>query len=124
MLGPRYSVLRAPRLGGQRQGYGEHRALALAFAIDANGAPVGLDELAGDGETEAETAVLAACRVVGLAEALEDEGKELGIDSQARVGDLNVHGLAVDRRLHAHPSARRRELHRVPQEVEKHLLQP
>ena len=55
--------------------------------VARDGAAVELDELLDDGEAEAEAAVAAGGGAVGLAEAVEDVGEELGRDALAGVGD-------------------------------------
>ena len=63
-------------------------------------------------------------RRVGLAEAVEHEGQEFGLDADAgildRHFDVRVHALEH----HVDVSAGRRELHRIGQQVPEHLLQP
>ena len=61
---------------------------ALARALGVTGAAVQLDEVADDGEPEPEPAVRRVMVRVGLAEAVEDVGQELGRDALARVADL------------------------------------
>ena len=75
-----------------------------------------LDELADDGEAEAEAAVRAGGGAVGLAKALEDVGLEVRGDADARVRDrdLDRGRVALDEHLDA--AAPGRELDRVGQE--------
>ena len=68
----------------ERQRDGEGRALALPRALGLDGAAVQLDQVAGDGQAQAEAPVLARARGVGLAEVLEDVRQEVGTDPAAR----------------------------------------
>src|ERR1043166_7615046 len=85
LLIPR-SGIRIPRFD-ERQPDAEGRAVADAAARRRDGAAVKLDEVARDGEAEAEAAVLARDALVGLAEAVEDVRQEFGRDAAPRVGD-------------------------------------
>ena len=77
-------------LGGMKgEGDGKSGPLADAIALGLDGAAMKFDELLDDGKTEAEAAELAAGAAVGLAEAIEDIGEEIGVDAQAGVGNAN-----------------------------------
>ena len=83
-----------------------------------------LDDLARDGQAQAESLLLARAGGVRLAEALEDEGKELGADAAAGVDDGDVGGGARARQPHLDAAAFRSELDRVGEQVSHDLLQP
>ena len=125
---PRLGAARSAPLGGPRvRGRldGEGRALALAGALRVHGAAVQLDEVAHDGEAEAEAAVRARAGAVRLAEALEDVGQELGRDALAGVLHLRVETCESSLRS-AHvdaPAAAGVNFTALRHEVPHHLLQ-
>ena len=83
----------------------ERRAVALARALRLDAARVQLDEVADDGEAEAEAAVAPGDGRVGLAEAVEDVREELGRDSLAGVGDRDLRLAVGPLEPHLHPAA-------------------
>src|ERR1044072_1226502 len=101
----------------------EGRTLSLAFGFGPPAPAVQLDEVADDGEPEAEAAVDARRGLVALPKAVEDIRQERGADARACVfdGDLRMRPLA--RPADAYPAADGRELDRVQEDVPDHLLQ-
>src|SRR5205814_1082510 len=96
----------------------------LARALGLDGTAVELDEVADDREAEAQAAERPRARRVGLPEAFEEVGEELGRDAPARVAngqlEVGVHALQPD----VDAPALGRELDRVGDEVPHRLLQP
>jgi hypothetical protein len=86
-------------------------------------AAVQLDEVTDQRQPEAEAAVGAGARAVGLPERLEHVGEDAGGDPLAGVGHLDLGGAVHRPQRHLHAAAGRRELHRVHQQVPHHLLQ-
>ena len=84
----------------ERQGDGEGRALAFAATFGGDASAVQFDEVLDDRQAEAEAAVVARGGGVGLAEAVEDVGQELGGDALAGVahGDFDVRIDALEQR--------------------------
>ena len=119
-LGPARVVGGDPERHPHPQG-GTH---PLARALGLDGTAVELDEVADDREAEAQAAERPRARRVGLPEALEEVGEELGRDAPARVAngqlEVGVHALQPD----VDAPALGRELDRVGDEVPHHLLQP
>ena len=76
--------------GEHGEGNDERGSLAGAEAGGADGSAVAFDEVLDDGEAEAEAAVFTRGGGVGLAEAVEDVGEEVGVDAFAGVGDAGV----------------------------------
>jgi len=105
------------------QPHAKRGAEAFAGTFGRDGAAVELDEMADDGEAEAETAVRSRARAVGLAEAVEHEGKELGGDALARVAHLEREVGVLLHQPHPDRPALGGELHRVADQVPHHLLQ-
>src|SRR3954468_9275527 len=109
--------------GDEREGYLEGRSLPLAFARRGHRAPVRLDDVPDDRETETEAAVVPRRSAVFLGEPVEDVGQESGIDSGAGVAHLDdgVPAGAADGERHApsHGS----ELEGIRQEVPQDLLE-
>lgn len=81
------------------------------------------DELFYDGEAEAETAVLARGRGIGLAETLEEIRKEFGSHSGAGVAHTQHEVVVVALQAHIDPPMRGREFDRVGQQVPDDLLE-
>ena len=71
---------------GERQPDAERRADA-GRAVDVDRAAEQRDQAAHDVQAEADAAVAAGHRAVGLAEGLEDDRQRLGRDADAGVGD-------------------------------------
>lgn len=121
-------VVDAQRLGRLTLGRGdpddERRSLALPLALGADRSAVKLDELADEGEPDAETAVRPGRPAVGLPEALEGMRQEVGADPLAVVPDDERDVLAAPLDPHVDAAAGRGELDRVRQEVRSHLAQP
>jgi hypothetical protein len=107
----------------ERQQHGERGAGAGAGTDRAHGAAVQVDHVSHDAEPEAEPRMLAPRGAVGLAEAIEYVGQEVGGDPLAGVSDLQ--DRLARRALHDHvdAAARRRELDRVREQVQHDLLQ-
>ena len=84
---------------GQRQADGELAAAAQAVAFDRDAAAVHLDQLADDGQADAQAALRAIERLIDLREQLEDARQHLGGNADAGVLHLE-HRLVVgtDRR--------------------------
>src|SRR5256885_627188 len=116
---------RGPRLRGrERQRDRERRAASFAVACRGDAAAVELDDVLDDGQSEPEAAVRARRAAVALAEALEDQRKELAGDALAGVGHGDAHGVALELvGADGDRAARRRELDRVREQIPDHLLQ-
>ena len=69
-------------------------------------------------------AVLARRTAVGLPETFEDVRQELRRDADAAILHVDAHLAIVDGATQPDLATRRRELHRVGEDVAKHLLQP
>src|SRR4051812_48307205 len=82
-----------------------------------------LDDLPGDGETKTEAAVLARQRTIRLTEAIEHIREKGRINSVAEISNSDQNGC-LRRFLQRDVDAptRRRELHRIRQEVPHRLL--
>ena len=79
--GPRGGA-RGDDAGGQeREHHPEGRPVPLAGALGAHGAAVEIDDVADDGQTQAEPAELPRRRRVLLREAIEDVRQERGLDA-------------------------------------------
>src|SRR2546422_5227758 len=104
----------APREGG---------ALPLPGALGTYRPAVQLDQLTHDGKPAPEAGVRARGGAVGLSEALEDEGEEVGANASARVAhdDLRAPVRQPDPDFDA--TALGRELDGVREQVPDHLLQ-
>ena len=105
------------------QPHDEAGAEARARALRRDRAAVKLDQVAGDREPDPEPALRARRRAVGLAEAVEDVGEELGRHARARVADLDRELALAAGEGDRHAPVRRRELDRVRDEVPDDLLQ-
>src|SRR5205814_5049602 len=79
----------------ERQRDRERRAPSFAVARRGDAAAVELDDVLDDGQSEPEAAVRARRAAVALAEALEDQRKELAADALASIGDGDAHGIAL-----------------------------
>src|SRR5207253_7812811 len=101
----------------ERQAHGERRAGAVAAAFRGDPAAVELDEVADEGQPEADAAVHTGHRAVRLPEPVEDVRQERGGDAHARVADYEPRLVADAIDTHAHTAARRRELDRVGQQI-------
>src|SRR5437867_9205268 len=118
--------VRAPVLGcdPERDPYSESGTFPLASALGFDGPPVELDEVAGDREAEPQAAERPRDGSIGLPEALEEVGEELGPDALARVAnrqlEMGIHALEHD----VDAPALGCELERVGKEIPHHLLQP
>ena len=98
----------------------EHRAVP-ELACHPDPSAVQLDELPAQREAEPRPLRLLV-RTPYLPELLEDDLVMLGRDPDAAVGHRDLRDAIHTRRAHLHASALRRELHRVREEVEQHLL--
>src|SRR5207237_9880045 len=109
--------------GRNRQAHREGGALPLPGALGTYRSAVQLDQLTHDGKPEAEAAVRARGGAVGLSEALEDGGEEVGANAPARVAhdDLGPPVRQPDPDFDA--TALGRELDGVREQVPDHLLQ-
>ena len=83
-------------LGRHWQADGHRGAQAQAVAVGGDGPAVLLDQVAGDGQAQAEAAVIPRRAAVGLAEAIEDVGQEVGRDADAGVANLDLEPAATD----------------------------
>ena len=108
----------------QRQPDAERRSGVLAGARGVHGAAVHLDQVADDRQAQPEAAGLPRRAGVGLPEALEHVGQEVGRDADAGVADrhLDVRVDALQPDLDTAAAAG--ELDGVGQQVPQHLLQP
>src|SRR5213594_2417225 len=86
-----------PRGDHERKGHGEDRAGILPRAVRGDGPAVLLDEMTDDREAEAQPAVGATDRAVGLPETLEDVRQELCRDALPGVADGELE-MGVDTR--------------------------
>src|SRR6185312_5777932 len=92
------------RLSGVFSADGEFQAELGADAgraADVDGAAVGLGYVFDDGEAEAGAAHFARAGAVDAVEALKDAGEVMGRDSEAVVGDLDLHAVALACHGHA-----------------------
>ena len=83
-------------LGWHRQPDGHRRAQAHAVAVSGDGSAVLLDQVAGDGQAKAQAAVIPGRAAVGLPEAIEDVGQEVGRDADAGIANLDLERAATD----------------------------
>src|SRR5438874_3763349 len=83
-----------------------------------------LDEMAGNRQAEAETAMLARERAVALPELVEDVGEKRSRDPDAAVGDLDHAMLLPTRDVDGDGPPVRSELHRIRHQIPDDLLQP
>ena len=83
-----------------------------------------LHEVAHDGESQAETPMVAGRAGIRLAEALEDARQELPANAHPRVAhhDPRLRAAALEAELDAPPVGR--ELDRIGEQVRGHLLEP
>ncbi len=114
-------LLRAD-LQAQRQ---MERRADLRPALDGDGAPHQVGELAANGEPEPAAAEAARRRLVRLRERLEDPADRVGVHAYARVRHREVHGHGVRRgQIEVGPHddlASARELHRIAHQVHQYL---
>ena len=82
-----------------------------------------LDQAPRDEQAEAEAADRARDRAVSLTETLEDVRQEAGIDAAAGIPHADVDRTIGSLDGHGDGAARRRELHRVSEQVDEHLLE-
>ena len=87
-----------------RKVHGERRAVSFAGASRHHGSAVQLDQVLDDRETEAEAAVLARGRMVGLPEAVESMRQELGFDADPGIGDADLEMRVHALEQHLHPA--------------------
>src|SRR6185503_16778092 len=80
-----------------------------------------LEQFAGDAESESRSTKFARARLVDLTEILPDRLEVAGANADAGVDDVDSHAALRAPRLDRHAPAVR-ELHRVRQQVEQHLL--
>src|SRR5437879_3507846 len=71
--------------GVAREAHGEDGAAAFAGAVGADLAAVEFDDVPHDRQPDPQSAVRSRAGAVGLAEAVEDVGEELGVDAGAVV---------------------------------------
>src|SRR5262249_22739633 len=100
----------------------ESRALAFARACGLDCSAMQFDQVFDESQAESESAVPSGARRVGLSEAVEDIGQEIGADAFARVahGDTNIRVRALQARFDA--ASLRSELDGVREQVPDHLL--
>ena len=82
-----------------------------------------LDQVAHDGESEAQASLHARAGAVRLAEAIEHVGQEIECDSHAGIGDHDLDMAVPPLQADGHLSLARRELDGVGEQVPHHLLQ-
>ena len=82
-----------------------------------------LREAAHERQPEAEPAVRSGARAIVLAETLADVRQQLRADPHPGVAHRDRHLRIHALQLHLHPTALRRELHRVAEQVPHHLLE-
>src|SRR3977135_1582236 len=99
-----------------RQGEGE-RAPGANCAFDPNAPTMHLDE--SFGQCEPETRAFDRLTRTGLLELLEDPIVVLVSDAAARAADGDRRGVVQPSRTEDHPTAGRRELHRVREQIEE-----
>jgi hypothetical protein len=102
---------------GDRQRHDERRPLAFAGALRPDGAAVHLGEVLDDGEPQAQAVVPSRRAAVGLAEAVEDVGEELGLDAHAGVDDADLQMRIDPLEEHLHLAALRRELDGIGEQI-------
>ena len=96
--------------------------MALAEALGMDGAAVQLDDVADDGQADAQAAVMSGAGGVSLAETIEDIGEELRIDADAVVGDFDLDIAALAGEADLDLAAAVGEFDGVGEEVPHHLL--
>src|SRR5262249_31541270 len=101
----------------QRQADREDGALSFARAVDADRAAGELDEVADDGEAQAEAAARADRAAVGSAEGFEDVRQELRADAFAAVAHHDLGLLASPLQPDARIATLGGELDRVGEQV-------
>src|SRR6185436_8784016 len=106
-----------------RQTHEERGAFAFAVALRVRRAAVELDDAADDREPDAEAALRARDRGVGLPELLEDVRQERGRDAASVVADADLGGAAEVAQQDFHVRALGAELDRVREEIPQHLLE-
>src|SRR5919106_6235792 len=111
---------RAAASAGGGDGEGERRA-ASDPTLDPDGAAVELHELPTKGEPQTSPLVLGRAGA-DLAKLLEDRILVLGGDADAGIADRDLDRAVCRHRPNVDPAARRRELDRVRQQVEKDLF--
>ena len=93
-------------------------------AVDDDCAAVRVDQMLDDGEAEAEPAVGARRRPVGLPERLEDRSDEVRRYARSGVGDGELDEIVRAAQRQVHGAAFRRELDGVRQQIPDDLLEP
>src|SRR5688572_3554537 len=81
-------------------------------------------EMAHDGKSQTEPAVLACSRGVVLPEPVEDVREQIGADPRSAVDDADLDVRVHALQEHRDPPALRREFHRIREQVPDDLLQP
>jgi len=81
------------------------------------------DQVADDRQSDADAAVHACCRSVGLTKPLENHRECVGLDPSPAVDNLDTHHARLHRHDNLHLPADIAELHRVRQQVPEHLTQ-
>ena len=106
------------------QPHAKRGAEAFAGTFGRDGAAVELDEMADDGEAEAETAVAASGPRIRLTKTLEHVGQEIGRDAGTGVDDGDLDSGVHARHAQRDRARFGRELNRIGQQVPDDLLQP
>jgi len=83
-------------LGGRLLGIfgqidGKRGSFPFALAVGVNAATVKLDEVADNGEAQAQAAMRAGGGTIGLAESVEDVREKAGLDAFAGIGNAYPH---------------------------------
>src|SRR5437870_11661092 len=102
----------------------EFRALPPAGTVGDDAAPVQLDEVFDEGQTESEARMRSRARAVRLPKALEDVRQDLRGDALSRIAHHDLDVRVDELQLHLDSAALRGELHRVREQGPYDLLEP
>ena len=105
-----------------RQSHAEGRPPALALAFRDDRPLMQIDQMLNDRQADTDPSVPAGGGTVGLTKSIEDEGKKIGTNTLAGIGDRDL-GVRIDRPQTNFDSAGvRGELNRVVKQIPHHLL--
>src|SRR5262245_38142744 len=82
-----------------------------------------LHDVMRNGQPEPETTMVASGSAVTLTEAIEDEGEEIGVDTEAAIDDVDAQRVIITTTSDLNSSARWREFDCVRHDVAQNLLQ-
>src|SRR5260221_9522704 len=116
----RLGMVHPEQVGGKTRGEGR---AASRGALDGEGTAMQLHEAAREREAEPRALVLGGAGGAYLVEFLEDRGALFDGDADAGVAHGDDEPAVLDLRAQLDRAARRRELHRVGEEVQHHLLE-